>query len=78
MNALDVVSHIVHAAKDSVATFPVAKYSWVVLRLVSRKILFARKSSPSGLGAVCVATEEGLGMAFVMLPQVATPGKHCS
>jgi hypothetical protein len=49
-----------------------------VLRFVSSKIFLTRKASACGLRAICVSAEEGLGVAFMMFPKIATSSKNRS
>jgi hypothetical protein len=73
-----VVSHIVHAAENSVTPVPVAQDARVVFRLMSGKVLLAGESSPLGLRAVSVPAEEGFGVSLVVLSEVAPPGEDGS
>lgn len=65
--------HIVDPAEEPVAAlrFPFALNGRVVLRFVSGSVLFTGESSFDGLRTTLVPAEQRLGMALVMLAEVA-------
>lgn len=70
--------HIVDSAEDLATVFVLAANLRVVLLLVSKAILLARKASTGGLGAAIVATEEGLCVSLVVLTKIAASRESCS
>lgn len=68
--------HIIHSAKHTSTAFPLTRDLRIMLGLMPRPILLAREAPIGRLLTSRIPTEEGLGMASVMLAQVAAPPEN--
>ena len=75
VDSSDVVFHVVHSAKHSVATFPFARHTGIVLGLVPVTVFLAGEPSFAGLCTSVSTTKERFGVPPVVLSEVAASDK---